>query len=108
MNLQDERKQAREVAKLLGVPYADTENRVLTVQPGQGLDALVPEIFAMRHDVLPLFIDGETLAAAFADPGDEKAVQNLALITGFKIQPFIAARKDLARERARFYRGGRP
>ncbi len=91
------------LSKQLGVPYASRENRVLTVEPTQGLELVVPADFARAHALLPLFIDGKTLAVAMADPTDRLALDALRLLSGMDLQPFIAARGQLRAAIDEFY-----
>lgn len=82
-------------AKKLGVPLASFENKVLRMEQGQGLQELVPAAMAKAWLVFPLFLDGRTLAVAFADPSDKVLVADVEKATGHKVEPFIAATEQL-------------
>ena len=56
------------LAKMLGLPFASRENKILKVEKGQGLEKNVSETFARENLVLPLFLDESVLAVAVADP----------------------------------------
>lgn len=60
-------------------------------------DALrrVPRRLAERHEALPLDHDGERLVVAFADPGNDKAVEALATAVRVPVLPRVALRADL-------------
>jgi hypothetical protein len=89
-------------AKQYGLPLATLENRILRPDRLQDLERLVPEDFARRHSVLPLFVDRDLLAVALADPG-EAALAALRRLTGKALQPFIARPEELAAALDRFY-----
>lgn len=94
---------AMSAAKVLGVPYASRENRVLEVEAAQGLERFVDERLAGELEVLPLFVDGKTLAVAMADPADEAALDRLRRVTGLELQPFVAPRGQLLAAIDSFY-----
>ena len=93
------------LSKLHGVPYASRENKILKAEKGQGLEKLVPEAFARENSVLPLFVDNGVLAAALADPENVMMLDNLKLLTGNEIQPFIATKTQIIRAIDEFYLG---
>ena len=83
------------MAKQLGIPYASRENKILVMQKNQGLNVMVPEIFAREDLVFPLFIDGGLLAVAMANPTDQALIDRLERNSGLNIQPFIATEQEL-------------
>ncbi|MBI2362595.1 MAG: hypothetical protein HYV15_04355 [Elusimicrobia bacterium] len=91
-------------AEMLGLPCATVGNRILVMEPGQGLEDLVPAGMAEAWQVLPLFLDGDMLAVAMADPSDELLVQDLARFTKHPVQPFVAGRTELAAAIKKHYR----
>lgn len=95
--MNDDERAAMETAKQTGIPYASFANRILVMQKGQGLSVRVPEEFARKDLVFPLFIDGSVLAAAMADPTDRSLIERLELSTGLRVQPFIATERELVR-----------
>lgn len=58
---------------------------------------IVPSEFAMRHNLLPLRRNDETLVVAMADPLDIHAIDDLRLLTGLDIAPMLAAQSDIRR-----------
>ncbi len=103
MSLNPERSLAIRASLALGLPFASRSNEILHVQRGQGLETLVPRCFAERHDVLPLFLDGDVLAVAMVHPEDAPTLRALRLITRCDIQPFVAMRGELAQALDEFY-----
>jgi len=63
-------------ARALGVPYIDLTNYVIDT----GLIRLVPEDFAKRYKVVPLFKIGNSLTVAMANPHDIVAIDQLRRI----------------------------
>ncbi|MBI4054625.1 MAG: Flp pilus assembly complex ATPase component TadA [Elusimicrobia bacterium] len=96
---------AAALSKQLGIPYASRENQVLRPELHQGLERLVPEEFCRSHLVLPLFLQEQTLAAAMADPTDILSLDNLRLISGKVIQPFIATKTQILATLDELYHG---
>ncbi|HVA66243.1 MAG TPA: ATPase, T2SS/T4P/T4SS family [Elusimicrobiota bacterium] len=93
-------------SKLLGLPYASKENRILKVEKSQGLDKMVPEAYAREHFVLPLFLDDKILAVAMVDPDNILLRENLRVMTGYEIQPFVATKTQIIKVIDEFYQGG--
>ncbi|MFT2675273.1 hypothetical protein, partial [Escherichia coli] len=58
---------------------------------------IVPSEFALRHNLIPLQRDLETLRVAMADPLDIHAVDDLRLLTGLDVTPVLASPADIRR-----------
>ncbi len=99
----DEEEIAKQTAKKLGVPYACFDNKILKMQKGENLETIIPEPFARENLVMPLFLDGETLAVAMANPSDKALADKIKLITGQDLQPFISSRTQLLAAIKRHY-----
>ncbi len=82
-------------AKHLSFPYASKENGILTPEREQNLQGLIPEKFARDNFVVPLFIEDNELAAAFYDPSNLFLIDNLRMMVGKEIQPFIASKSQI-------------
>lgn len=65
----------------------------LTVDPAAV--RLVPEKTLRRYRALPFARDTEALSVALADPKDLLAVEDLHLLTGLEIRPFLAPQQDI-------------
>jgi type IV pilus assembly protein PilB len=94
------------LSKYNGVPYASRENKILKAEKGQGLEKIVPEKFARENLVLPLFQDNNVLAVAISDPDNVLLLDNLKLLTGSEIQPFISTKTQIIKAIDEFYLGG--
>ena len=93
-------------SKQLGIPYASRENKILRVEKGQNLDKVVSEEHAREHLVVPLFLDEKVLAVAMADPDNLLTLDNLKLMTGLEIQPFVATKTQILKVIDEFYQAG--
>jgi len=75
----------------LDTPIADLKHLVVDVD----LARLVPEDFARRNLVLPLRRDNGHLAVAMSDPSNLSLLNDLRLITGMPVAPYIAGPSDI-------------
>ncbi|TBR26457.1 hypothetical protein EPO15_00095 [bacterium] len=91
-------------AKAAGVPLASFENKILRMEPGQGLAEKIPAAMAKAWLVFPLFLDGRTLAVAFADPSDLVLVKDVEKAVLHPIEVFSASREELLQAIAKSYR----
>src|SRR5437879_5542230 len=85
------------LSKQHGIPYASRDNKILKAEKGQNLDKVVPEAFARENFVLPLFSEENLLAVAISDPDNVLLLDNLKLLSGHEIQPFIATKTQIIR-----------
>jgi len=87
------------LSRQLDTPIID-----LTKEPPEA-DALpiVPSEFAMRHNLLPIRRNDDTLVVAMADPLDIHAIDDLHLLTGLDIAPMLASLTDLRRMGEQIY-----
>ncbi len=64
---------------------------------------IVPSEFAMRHQLLPLHQTDHTLTVAMADPLDIQSIDDLQLLTGYKVVTVLAGAADIRRSLEQFY-----
>ncbi|MBR3631744.1 MAG: Flp pilus assembly complex ATPase component TadA [Elusimicrobiaceae bacterium] len=83
------------LAKHFSLPYASKENGILIPERDQDLQKLIPEKFARENLVVPLFIEDNELAAAFFDPSNLFLVDNIRMMAGKEVQPFIASKSQI-------------
>jgi type IV pilus assembly protein PilB len=74
------------VGRRLGLEYLPKLER--DIDPP--LLALVPGEFAMRHQVLPLYMEDHTLVMAMSDPFDVTVLDDLRLLTGRDVRAVVA------------------
>ncbi|MDD2804590.1 MAG: ATPase, T2SS/T4P/T4SS family [Elusimicrobiales bacterium] len=94
---------AQALAKQLGIIYASKENQILNPEKGQGLEKLIPEKFARDNAVVPLFIENNTLATALTDPTNIIMIDNIKLVSGMEITPFISTKAQILKVIDGFY-----
>ncbi len=75
----------------LGVPVADFRH----IEVDADVARLVPADFARRNHVLPVRRDNGHIAIAMSDPNNLPLINDLRLITGFPVRPYIAGRSDI-------------
>lgn len=92
-------------SKQLNIPYASKANKLLRVEKNQGLEKIVGEKFARENIVLPLFQDDKVLAVAMSDPDNLLILENLKLMTGCEIAPWISTRAEILKAIDEFYSG---
>jgi type IV pilus assembly protein PilB len=75
------------VAKQYGVPSINLEEFEIDSVVIQ----LIPEDVAIKHTVIPVNRAGSTLIVATADPSNIFALDDIKFLTGYNIQPVVAA-----------------
>jgi type II secretory ATPase GspE/PulE/Tfp pilus assembly ATPase PilB-like protein/ActR/RegA family two-component response regulator len=55
----------------------------------------ISEKIALKHECLPLKIEGEKLVVAMANPADYDAIQDVQFVSGCTVQPVIATRTEI-------------
>jgi type IV pilus assembly protein PilB len=83
----------------LEVPVVDLRREPVDADVAQ----LVPEEFARRHVLLPIRRDDGHLAVAMADPSNLLVVNDLRLLTGLPVTPYLAARSDILANLSRIH-----
>lgn len=87
MGFIDEGKLVKLLSKKLGVPAA-TRKQLMEVP--YSVYSLLPSAIAEKHRVVPFNLENRRLSVAMSDPTDFNAIDELAFVTGYIIQPFIA------------------
>lgn len=91
------------LSKQLAVPYASRDNGILVPEKDQNLANFITEKYARDNLVLPLFAEDGSLAVAMNDPSNVFLIDNLKMMTGLEIQPFIASKSQLFTALDSFY-----
>ncbi len=87
------------VAKQYGVPSIDlTEFEI-----DEAVIRLIPEDVATKHTVIPVNRAGSTLILATADPSNIFALDDIKFLTGYNIQPVVAAEDAIRRAIDTYY-----
>ncbi len=87
------------LSRQLDVPLIDLSKE----PPVPEVLELVPSEFAMRHHLIPLRRNDETLVVAMADPLDIHAIDDLQLLTRLDIAPMLAPAGEIRRLCEQFY-----
>jgi len=87
------------VAKQYGVPSINLDE--FEIDPA--VIALIPEEVANKHTVIPVNRAGSTLILATADPSNIFALDDIKFLTGYNIQPVVAAEEAIRRSVDRYY-----
>ncbi len=91
------------LSKHFAVPYASKENGILLPEREQNLQKIIPDKFARENLVLPLFIEDDVLAVAVLDPTNLYLLENIKVMSGKQVQPFITSKSQLLRAMDLFY-----
>lgn len=83
----------------LGIPHVQLYRQSID----QRAVNLISYKLAEEYTVLPLRTEGQKLIVAMVDPLDYYAIEELRLVTGFRIEPTIASREEMKRMIQRYY-----
>ncbi len=89
------------IAERFGLQYANLET--LVPDPA-AMKLVVPQVARRVHAVPVGFRDSETLLVAMPNPSNIIALDDLAMLTGLKIEPLVVSREDLDALMARLNR----
>ena len=87
MGFVDEETLGEALAQINGVPFAAP---VMFRDLPPTLVSLLPTKLAEKHDIIPLKLEGRKLHVAMLDPSDLLVLDEVAFITGYTIEPWIA------------------
>jgi type II secretion system protein E len=87
------------LSKQLDVPLVDLTKE----PPDPQAVGIVPSEFALRHHLVPLRKNDDSLVIAMADPLDIQALDDLELLTGLDIAPMLALESDIRRVSEQHY-----
>ncbi len=91
------------LSKHFAIPYASKENGILNPEREQNLQKIIPEKFARENFVIPLFLEEDSLAVALLDPTNLFLLENIKMMSGKQIQPFLTSKSQLLRAIDGFY-----
>ncbi len=91
------------LAKHFSIPYASKENGILVPEREQNLQEIIPEKFARENMIMPLFLEDDSMAVALLDPTNLFLLENIQLMSGKQIRPFIASKSQLLNAMDLFY-----
>lgn len=91
------------LSKHFAIPYASKENGILVPEREQNLQEIIPEKFARENMIIPLFVEESELAVAVLDPTNVFLLENIKMMSGKQVQPFIASKSQLLNVIDSFY-----
>ena len=94
---------AMALSKHFAIPYASKENGILIPEREQNLQEIIPEKFARENMVVPLFMEDDSLAVALLDPTNLFVIENIKMMSGKQVQPFITSKAQLLGVLDNFY-----
>jgi type IV pilus assembly protein PilB len=87
------------VAKQYGVPSINLDE----FEIDSAVIQLIPEEVANKHTVVPVNRAGSTLILATSDPSNIFALDDIKFLTGYNIQPVVAAEEAIRRAIDKYY-----
>jgi len=87
------------LSKKIGIPYI----RIKDGEIERSVIEKVPARFAVHYKLMPLELEGNTLAIAVTDPLDVHTMDDVKLLLGYEIHPFLAGEKDILEAIKRYY-----
>ena len=101
MGLVEEKTLVEAVAKQIGIPFVDLEER----GPDPMIASLLPLEFATQHEVLPVRVDDGKLVLAMTHPASRSTVDAVAEMTGYGVTPALAVRRHMLQALERIEKG---
>ncbi len=89
------------LSRQYGVPSINLE--LFQIEPG--VIKLISHDVALKYSVLPISKVGATLTLAMADPTNVFAMDDIKFMTGFNVEPVIAAEGSIQHAIAKYYVG---
>ncbi len=99
MNILEEPDIIKTLSKQLKIPYVDVGNILFDPE----IVTLIPEAFAKKNKVIPLFLVDDTLTVAVSDPLNVYIIDDLSNIVGKKINVVISTESDIENALRNFY-----
>ncbi|NMA69979.1 MAG: Flp pilus assembly complex ATPase component TadA [Desulfitobacterium sp.] len=87
------REMLQELSLYLGIPLLDLTKVEVDLQAV----TLLKEETAQRYGAFPFKIEGDTLEVAMMDPGSQRKIANIQILTGYNIQPYLAEGEEIRR-----------
>src|ERR1700729_818128 len=78
-------------ARWLNIPRVKTAS--LSIDPEAA--KTITEKIALKHQCLPLKVEGKRLVMAMANPADYEAIKEVQFVSGLTVQPVVATRSEI-------------
>src|SRR3989338_6295089 len=87
------------LSKHIGIPYIKVKDKEIDKSVIEKVHAR----FAIHYKLMPLQIEGDTLAIAVTDPLDVHTLDDIKLLLGYEIRQFLGGEKDILEAIKRYY-----
>ena len=87
------------LSKHIGIPYIKVKDKEID----KSVIEKVPARFAIHYKLMPLQIEGDARAIAVTDPLDVHTLDDVKLLLGYEIRPFLGGEKDILEAIKRYY-----
>jgi type IV pilus assembly protein PilB len=87
------------LSRQYGVPSINLSH--FEIDPG--VIKLIPQEIAQKHQVIPINRTGNVLTVAMADPSNIFAIDDIKFMTGFKVEPVVAAETSIKNAMNKYY-----
>ena len=95
-----------EIASLLSRQYGVPSINLSQFDIDAGVIKLVPAATAQKYEIVPVSRVGATLTIAMSDPTNVFAVDDIKFMTGYNVEPVVAAQTAIATAIDRYYGNG--
>ena len=82
----------RALAEQLGIPFLELDRTSVD----EDVAKAIPQSIVQRYNAVPIRRNGNRLTVAMADPTNVFALDDIRLITGYEIDPMLAAPDDIS------------
>lgn len=86
-----EKNVAEALAKASGYEYVD----LTSMQIDPTIMSLVPEEIMRKHNLVPFALERGVLKVAISDPSNVIAIDDLKVVTGYEVEPFVATETEI-------------
>lgn len=86
-----EKEVARVMAKISGLEFIDLSN--YEIDPNAA--TLISEELAQKYKLIPIKLEGDKLTVAISDPTNVIAIDDIEVITGYEVEPVVAAETEI-------------
>ena len=87
-----EREMLRAQAEQLGIPFLELDR----ISVDEDVAKAIPQSLVQRYQAVPIKRTGNRLTVAMSDPTNVFALDDIRLITGYEIDPMLAAADDIS------------
>lgn len=92
-----------EIASVLSKQYGVPSINLTQFDIDASVIQLVPAATARKYEIVPVSRDGATLTIAMSDPTNVFAVDDIKFMTGYQVEPVVAAQTALVAAIERYY-----